>query len=111
MQAAARTFVRSGSRRTFCGLAGKNTHTNLQDAFAQEAMGYQRMNYFAAGAEIEGFVDAGAALRSIGKMDEEHAMGIMEFLETVSDPATNHEIGGSDANLQSAAFGEGHVSI
>ena len=89
-------------------LKGTETEQNLKDAFAGESQANRRYLYFAAKADIEGYNDVAAVLRSTGEGETGHAHGHLEYLEETGDPATGLPIGGTSDNLKAAIEGETH---
>jgi rubrerythrin len=89
-------------------LGGTATHENLKMAFAGESMANRRYLYFATKADVEGKDQLAAMFRSVAEGETGHAMGHLEFLEEVGDPATNEPMGDTESNLASAIVGETH---
>ncbi|MGH8127477.1 MAG: rubrerythrin family protein [Gammaproteobacteria bacterium] len=87
-------------------LKGSKTHDNLKEAFAGESMANRRYTYFAGKADVEGYNDVSAVFRSTAEGETGHALGHMEYLEAVGDPATGEPFGSTDKNLKSAIAGE-----
>ena len=89
-------------------LKGSKTEQNLKDAFAGESQANRRYLYFAQKADVEGYNDVAAVLRSTAEGETGHAHGHLEYLEAVGDPATGLPIGSTDKNLKAAVAGETH---
>ena len=89
-------------------LRGTATERNLKEAFAGESQANRRYLYFAQKADVEGYNDVAAVLRSTAEGETGHAFGHMEYLEEVGDPATGLPIGSTVNNLKSAIAGETH---
>ncbi len=87
-------------------LEGSKTEENLKEAFATESQASSRYLYFAHQADIEGHPDIGALFRSVAEGETGHALGHLDFLAEVSDPATGEPIGATEDNLKSAIIGE-----
>lgn len=87
-------------------LKGSKTEQNLKNAFSRESQANRRYLYFAQKADIEGYNDVAAILRSTAEGETGHAHGHLEFLEEVGDPATGEPIGGTKMNLKAAIAGE-----
>ena len=79
---------------------------NLKDAFAGESQANRRYMYFARQADIEGYPDIGGLFRDTAEAETGHALGHLDFLKSVGDPATNQPIGNTEKNLKSAIEGE-----
>ena len=89
-------------------LKGTKTEENLKAAFAGESQANRRYLYFAQKADIEGHNDVASVFRSTAEGETGHALGHLEFLESVGDPATGLPIGNSIQNLKAAIAGETH---
>lgn len=89
-------------------LKGTKTHQNLKEAFAGESQANRRYTYFAQIADVEGKPDIAAIFRSTAHGETGHAMGHLDYLKQVGDPATNEPIGTTEQNLKSAIAGETH---
>ncbi|MEJ2118879.1 MAG: rubrerythrin family protein [Alphaproteobacteria bacterium] len=89
-------------------LKGSKTEQNLRKAFAGEAQANRRYLYFAYKADIEGYCDVAAVFRSTAEGETGHALGHLEFLEDLGDPASGLPIGKTEDNLKAAAAGEAH---
>ena len=89
-------------------LKGSKTEENLKEAFARESQANRRYLYFAQKADIEGYNDVAVVFRSTAEGETGHALGHLEFLEEIGDPATGEPIGATNANLRAAIAGETH---
>ncbi|MBI2848579.1 MAG: rubrerythrin [Chloroflexi bacterium] len=89
-------------------LAGTKTLENLKAAFAGESQANRRYQYFARQADIEGYPDVAELFRSTGEGETGHALGHLDLLKEVGDPATGLEIGDIRKNLRAAIAGETH---
>jgi rubrerythrin len=87
-------------------LKGTKTHENLKDAFAGESQANRRYMWFAQKADIEGYPDSSALFRSVAEGETGHALGHLEYLAQVGDPATGEKIGDTADNFKSAIAGE-----
>jgi rubrerythrin len=87
-------------------LKGTRTEANLKTAFASECQASRRYLYFAQQADVEGYNDVAAVLRSTAEGETGHAFGHLEFLEAVGDPTTGKPIGRTSDNLAAAIVGE-----
>ena len=87
-------------------LRGSETEANLRAAFAREIEANGRYLYFAQQADVEGQPEAAALFRAIAEGELGHALGHLDFLADVGDPATDMAIGSTEENLASAATGE-----
>lgn len=90
-------------------LQGTQTEKNLKDAFMGESQANRRYLYFAAKADVEGYNDVSAVFRATAEGETSHALGHMEYLEQVGDPATGLPIGTTSDNLKAAIAGETHA--
>ena len=91
-------------------LKGTKTELNLKAAFAGESQASWRYLCFAEKADVEGFNDVAAALRSTADGETGHAHGHLDYLEEVGAPATGKPIGLTD-NLKAAIASETHQHI
>ena len=89
-------------------LKGSKTEKNLKDAFAGESQANRRYLYFAQKADVEGYNDVASVFRSTAEGETGHALGHLEYLQDVGDPATGLPIGETKDNLVSAVAGETH---
>lgn len=89
-------------------LKGTQTPQNLKDAFASESQANLLYLRFARKADVEGFNDLAAALRSIAQGKTGQAHGHLAHLEEVRDPATGKAIGPTGDILGAAIANETH---
>ena len=87
-------------------LAGSQTLDNLKAAFAGESQANRRYIYFAQKADIEGYPDTAALFRSVAEGETGHALGHLDYIAEVGDPATGEPIGDTDDNLRASIAGE-----
>ena len=87
-------------------LRGSETEVNLKAAFASESQASQRYLYFAQQADVEGQPKVAALFRTIAEGETGHALGHLDFLIDVGDPATGLEMGSTEENLASAVAAE-----
>ncbi|MGI9598862.1 MAG: rubrerythrin family protein [Acidimicrobiales bacterium] len=87
-------------------LGGSETEANLRAAFAIESQSSRRFLYFAQQADVEGQPEAAAVFRAVADGETGHALGHLDFLADIGDPATDLPIGTTEENLASAAAGE-----
>ena len=87
-------------------LKGTQTEKNLKEAFAGESQANRRYLYFARKADVEGYPDVAALIRSIDEGETGHAFGHFDFLAEVGDPVTGERVGETADNLRSAIAGE-----
>jgi rubrerythrin len=87
-------------------LHGTRTHQHLNEAFAVESQASCRSLWFAQQADIEGFPAAAALFRSIAEGETGHALGLLEFLADVGDPASGEPIGDTEQNLRASIVSE-----
>jgi len=90
-------------------LKGSKTEKNLKAAFSAESQANRRYLYFASKADIEGFSNVSTVFRLTAEGDTGQALGHLEYLEAVGDPATDLPIGTTDLNLKAAIAGEIHA--
>src|SRR6266700_1252641 len=89
-------------------LKGTKTHRNLRDAFAGESMANRRYLYFAKVADVEGYPGIAGNFRDTAEGETGHALGHLDYLKPVGDPATDLPIGDTALNLRAAVAGETH---
>jgi len=87
-------------------LAGSQTLDNLKAAFAGESQANRRYIYFAQKADIEGYPDTAALFRSVAEGETGHALGHLDYIAEVGDPATGEPIGDTEDNLKASIAGE-----
>ena len=87
-------------------LDGSKSLENLKAAFAGEAQANRRYIYFARQADIEGYPDMGGLFRDTAEAETGHALGHLDFLKTIGDPATGLPMGSTEKNLKAAVEGE-----
>jgi len=87
-------------------LNGSRTHENLKAAFAGESQANRRYLYFARVADVEGYPDIAGLFRDTAEGETGHALGHLDLLKTIGDPATDLPIGRTEENLASALAGE-----
>lgn len=87
-------------------LDGSKSLDNLKAAFAGEAQANRRYIYFARQADIEGYPDMGGLFRDTAEAETGHALGHLDFLKTIGDPATGLPMGSTEKNLKAAVEGE-----
>lgn len=87
-------------------LKGSKTEDNLKAAFAGESQANRRYIYFARQADVEGYPDAASVFKNTADGETGHALGHLEFLAEVGDPATGLPIGETQLNLKAAVAGE-----
>ena len=87
-------------------LQGTQTYENLKHAFAAESQANRRYLWFAQKADIEGHPDVAALFRSVAEGETGHALGHLEYLAEVGDPASGEPIGDTEENLRAAIASE-----
>lgn len=87
-------------------LGGSRTEANLRSAFALEAQASRRFLFFAQQADVEGYPEVASLFRAVAEGETGHALGHLDFLLDVGDPATGCPIGDTEGNLASAEAGE-----
>jgi rubrerythrin len=92
-------------------LNGTQTHENLKAAFARESQANSRYLWFAQRADIEGYPKTAALFRSVAEAETGHALGHLEYLAEVADPASGAPIGDTEENLEAAIAGETYDHI
>ncbi len=91
-------------------LAGSQTEANLKIAFARESEASRRYLYFAQQADIEGYPQIAELFRSVADGETGRALGHLDFLAEVGDPATGQPIESTSDSLRSAIASELHES-
>ncbi len=89
-------------------LSGTKTHQNLKDAFAGESQANRRYLWMAKKADIEGYPQIAGNFRETAEGETGHALGHLDYLKSVGDPATGLPIGDTSDNLAAAVAGETH---
>src|SRR5262245_41923024 len=89
-------------------LRGTVTEQNLKNAFAGESQANRRYVCLARKADVEGFNELAAVLRSTAEGKTGHAHGHLEYLEEVGDPATGKPIGPTGDILKAAIASAAH---
>jgi rubrerythrin len=87
-------------------LQGTKTHQNLKEAFAGESQANRRYTSFAKKADIEGYPEIAGNFKDTADGETGHALGHLDFLAQVGDPATGLPIGTTEKNLRAAVAGE-----
>ena len=87
-------------------LQGTKTHQNLKEAFAGESQANRRYTSFAKKADIEGYPEIAGNFKETADGETGHALGHLDFLAQVGDPATGLPIGTTEKNLRAAVAGE-----
>lgn len=87
-------------------LQGTETLRNLERSFARESQAAIRYRFFAQQADIEGEPDLAARFRSLADGATGHALGHLELLAEVADPATGKPLGDAAECLASARESE-----
>ena len=89
-------------------LDGSQTINNLKAAFAGESQANRRYLWMAKVADVEGFPEIAGNFRDTADGETGHALGHLDYIKKVGDPATGLPIGGTDDNLRAAVAGETH---
>jgi rubrerythrin len=87
-------------------LNGTTTHENLHAAFTRESQANLRYLWFAQRADIEGYPETASLFRSVAEGETGHALGLLEYLAEVGDPASGAPVGDTEDNLKAAIAGE-----
>jgi len=87
-------------------LDGTATHANLKQAFADESQANRRYLWFAQKADVEGHAEVAALFRSVAEGETGHALGHLEYLAELGDPASGEPVGETAQNLKVAIAGE-----
>ncbi len=87
-------------------LKGTKTHENLKAAFAGESQANRRYVYFAKQADIEGYPEVAGLFKNTADAETGHALGHLDLVKSVGDPATDKPIGETSTNLAAAVVGE-----
>ncbi len=89
-------------------LDGSDTINNLKAAFAGESQANRRYLWMAKMADVEGYPEIAGNFRDTAEGETGHALGHLDYIKKVGDPATGLPIGGTDDNLRAAVAGETH---
>jgi rubrerythrin len=89
-------------------LDGSETINNLKAAFAGESQANRRYLWMAKMADVEGYPEIAGNFRDTAEGETGHALGHLDYIKKVGDPATGLPIGGTDDNLRAAVAGETH---
>ena len=89
-------------------LDGSETINNLKAAFAGESQANRRYLWMAKIADVEGYPEIAGNFRDTAEGETGHALGHLDYIKKVGDPATGLPIGGTDDNLRAAVAGETH---
>lgn len=87
-------------------LQGTETHHNLELSFARESQAAMRYRFFAQQADIEGEPAVAGRFRSLADGATGHALGHLELLAEIADPATGRAIEGAADSVASALESE-----
>lgn len=87
-------------------LSGTQTEANLKIAFARQSQANRRYLYFAQQADVDGYPKVAALFRSVADGETGHALGHLDFLSEVGDPATGDPIESTEDTLKSAIASE-----
>jgi rubrerythrin len=92
-------------------LKGTQTEQNLKDAFAGESQANLLYLRFARKADVEGFNDLAAVLRSMAQGKTGQARGHLDYLEEADGPATGKAISPTGDVPRAAIASETHEYI
>jgi rubrerythrin len=101
-------FVPLEERNPMSKLDGSETINNLKAAFAGESQANRRYLWMAKVADVEGYPEIAGNFRDTAEGETGHALGHLDYIKKVGDPATGLPIGGTDDNLRAAVAGETH---
>ena len=87
-------------------LQGTQTHANLKAAYAAESAASVMYRWSAQQADVEGFPEVAKRFTAISEAKVGQAMGHLQYLELLGDPATGLVIGDALDNLEAARVGE-----
>ena len=87
-------------------LDGTKTHANIQTAFEAESAASVMYRWCAQQADVEGYPDAAKRFEALAEAKVGQALGHLEYLSYVGDPATGAPIGDTQDNLDAAKAGE-----
>lgn len=99
--------TRPGSNyRQTVELDGTQTHANLKAAFEAESTASVMYRWCAQQADVEGFPDAAKRFEAMAEAKVGQALGHLEYLSYVGDPASGGAIGDTADNLAAAKAAE-----
>lgn len=87
-------------------LQGTQTHRNLELSFARESQAAMRYRFFAQQADIEGEPAVASRFRTLADGATGHALGHLELLAEIADPATGQPIEDAAEAVSSALASE-----
>lgn len=87
-------------------LDGTQTLVNLKAVFEAESAASVMYRWCAQQADVEGHPDAAKRFNAMAEAKVGQALGHLEYLSTVGDPATGASIGDTDQNLEAAKTAE-----
>lgn len=87
-------------------LTGTNTHENLIAAFEAESAASVMYRWCAQQADVEGYPEAAKRFTAMAEAKVGQALGHLEYLSYVGDPASGAPIGDTDENLRAASTAE-----
>lgn len=87
-------------------LQGTETHRHLEQSFARESQAAMRYRFFAQEADIEGEPEVANRFRLLADAATGHALGHLELLAEVADPATGRPIDDTEQRVASATESE-----
>ena len=87
-------------------LDGTQTHQNLKAAYEAESTAGVMYRWAAQQADVEGYPEVAKRFSAMAEAKVGQALGYLEYLSYVGDPATGAAIGDSEDNLSAAQVGE-----
>lgn len=87
-------------------LQGTQTHRNLEQSFARESQAAMRYRFFAQQADIEGEPVVASRFRTLADGATGHALGHLELLAEIADPATGQPVEDTAEAVASALTSE-----
>lgn len=88
-------------------LDGTKTHANLKAAFEAESAASVMYRWCAQQADVEGYPDAAKRFTTLAEAKVGQALGHLEYLTLVGDPASEAAVGDTADNLTAAETAEG----
>lgn len=89
-------------------LRGTRTEANLRTAFSRESEANRRYLWFAEQADVAGHPGVAELFRQLAESETGHALGHLEILAELGDPATGDPLDDTEDHLRSAIAAEAH---
>ncbi len=96
----------SANYRQIVELEGTKSHANIKAAFEAESAASVMYRWCAQQADVEGHPEAAKRFAAMAEVKVGQALGHLEYLSYVGDPATGAAIGDTEDNLEAAKTAE-----